>query len=311
MTPADVRPLRACLSLLLVAALWTAPPAAAWNAGGHRLTAAIAWRGLDEGTRAAVAATLARHPDYETWVKRGRQEDPGYAAFLEASTWPDDIKGDRRFHDDAEAPTPALKGFPDMARHRNWHHVDQPVNGVAVSHTGNGELDGRLEALRVLIAHPRATAEARAWALPWLVHLVGDAHQPLHTVSRYDGAGRSDEGGNELWIDNPFHPRRTSMSLHAYWDDLPGPPWLRGARLEETAGRMLAEAGGVATLESTATWIRESRQLARDVAYADLEGEVPTLTAAYHERAQKNARQRVTLAGQRLALLLRQLFAKP
>ena len=295
---------------LVLAALLLSGEAFAWNAAGHRLVAAIAWRGMDETTRGNVVATLSRHPDYETWIKRARHEEPGYVAFLEASTWPDDIKGDKRFHEDDETPTPAQKGFPEMARHRHWHHVDQPVDGAAVKHTGKGELDGRLEAFRVLLGHPRATVEAKAWALPWLIHLVGDIHQPLHTVSRYDAKGRSDEGGNELWIDNPFHPRRTSMTLHAYWDDLPGPPWLRGARLEESASRLLRESTEAATLESIATWLKESRQLARESAYAGLAGEVPTLGADYHERAQAIARQRVTLAGQRLALLLRQLFGK-
>lgn len=301
---------RRLLPAALLAALFASFPAWGWNAGGHRLTAAIAWRGLDDTTRSNVVGLLSRHPDYETWTKRARHDDPGYIAFLEASTWPDDIKGDKRFHENDETPTTLLRGFPDMARHRHWHHVDQPVDAATVRNMGKGELDGRLEAFRVLLGHPRASAEARVWALPWLIHLVGDIHQPLHTVSRYDEKGRSDEGGNELWIDNPFHPRRTSMTLHAYWDDLPGPPWLRGARLEEAATRLLAESSGAVSLDSIAVWLKESRQLAREAAYTGLEGEVPTLGAGYHERAQKIARQRVTIAGQRLALLLRQLFGK-
>jgi hypothetical protein len=41
-------------------------------------------------------------------------------------------------------------------------------------------------------------------------------------------------------IINPFHTRYPSMSLHRYWDDLPGPPWLNGSRIAETAIALLA-----------------------------------------------------------------------
>lgn len=301
-------PRRFLLPLLLLLSIG-APAAHAWNAAGHRLSAAIAWREMDEPTRAAVTRLLERHPDHAVWLRRSSKLAPDYAAFLEASTWADDIKRDQRFHDSDEAPTPALKGFPDMDRHRDWHHVDHPFGEAPRHrHTGKGQLDRQLEQLQRTIGDRRQPLQARAYALPWLLHLVADAHQPLHAVSRYDSEGQGDEGGNALTIDNPFHPRRNSMSLHAYWDDLPGPPWLRGEHLEQAADRLLAGRRAPATPGEPEQWLNESIRLARDIAYADLAGEVPTLSAAYHERAQRTARERVALAGHRLALLLRQLF---
>lgn len=296
---------------LLAASLGAAvSPALAWNGAGHRLVAAVAWRQMDEGTRTTVGRILAAHPDQAAWLARNRQAEPAYAAFLEASTWADDIRRDARFHDDDDTATPAIAGFPDMARHRYWHYVDQPLFAAPVTRPGNGELDLRLARLGEMLAKAGKDESARAYALAWLIHLVGDAHQPLHTVSRYDGEGRGDDGGNALWVDSPFHPRRREMTLHAYWDDLPGPPWLRGSRLEAAADRLMPLGGQPGTPGSVRQWLTEGRKLSETVVYADLDGEVPTLDARYHERAQRTARECVALAGKRLALLLEELLRR-
>ena len=301
--------LRTCISALLLSAslLSISPTAAAWNAAGHRLSAAIAWRQMDTPTREAVGSLLAQHPDYAAWQTRSLSKQPAYTAFLEASTWPDDIKRDKRFHDADESPTPLLAGYSDMGRHRDWHYVDADNTRAR----GSGELDIRLD---LLIRRQETRHEAdsqRAIALAWLIHLLADAHQPLHTASHYDESGRSDEGGNGQWIENPFHPRRSSMTLHTYWDDLPGPPWLRGERLEAAADALEKRAGASLRQNDPGTskqWIAESRALAKSAAYDGLEGEIPTLSADYHERALKTARERVALAGRRLGLLLERLL---
>ncbi|MBI2308332.1 MAG: S1/P1 nuclease [Rhodocyclales bacterium] len=295
------------LCLLLLAA---SAPASAWNAAGHRLTAAIAWREMGASTRAAVGRLLAAHPDHARWIARAREGDADYAAFLAAATWADDIKRDKRFHDDDEAATAGLAGFPDMARHRRWHHADHRLDDGR--RTGNGELDSRLPRLMRTVGQRRAPMPERSYALPWLIHLVADAHQPLHVASRHNDAGDSDDGGNGLWVETPHHPRLREMTLHAYWDDLPGPPWLRGERLEAaaTALRRAAPAGGRAGEVATdaAGWIAESRELARSVAYADLDGEAPVIDEHYHERALRTTKARIGLAGQRLARLLETLL---
>lgn len=295
--------------LLLVAGVFlVSTPAAAWNAAGHRLSAAIAWRQMDAPTRETAGTLLAQHPDYLGWLQRNSSLPPAYAAFLEASTWPDEIKRDKRFHDTDETPTPLLEGFSDMARHRNWHYIDHPVDQTPTAGHSNGELNTRLAILTQSVGSANTNAADRAIALAWLIHLIADAHQPLHAASRYDSEGRSDEGGNALWIDNPYHPRRNSMTLHAYWDDLPGPPWLRGEHLETAAGALMAQSGKLQNADPPQKWLDESLSFARSAAYEGLEGEVPTLTAGYHERATKIARERVALAGKRLGLLLEKLL---
>jgi hypothetical protein len=305
-----------CRQLIATFALFAvliAPlPANAWNAAGHRLSALIAWQQLDESTRDRISHVLAFHPDHERWLTRAKDLPPGLASFLEASTWPDEIKSDHRFYDtDRDEPTTLLPGFPDMARHRHWHYIDRPIGHVPKQHATDGELDRQLQRLTDTISSHKTSTQQRAYALPWLIHLVADAHQPLHTVSRYDAKGRGDEGGNLLTVEHPFHPRLMSMKLHSYWDDLPGPPWLRGRYLERAANAIVADHPPPPSAGGALHWIDESWQIARNDAYPPGDEEVPRLTANFHQNAQAIARKRIAEAGYRLAALLQNLFGRP
>jgi len=296
---------------LLSAALLLPLPAIAWNAAGHRLSALIAWQQLDDATRAEITRLLRKHPDYELWIARAKGVAPEVAAFLEASTWADDIKRDRRFYDAGEeAPSALLPGFPDMTRHRDWHYINRPLGHPPKGVHASGELERQLAALAGTLGNARAAEMQRVYALPWLIHLVADAHQPLHAVSRYDADGRSDEGGNRLSIEPPFHSRLSSISLHTYWDDLPGPPWLRGERLERAAQAIVAAYPPPPPAGGPDRWLDESAQIARDSAYPPADAALPTLTAEFHERAQATARQRIAEAGYRLAALLQRLLGR-
>lgn len=305
----------AALTLLLALLPLTA---SAWNPAGHRLSAFIAWQQLDDNTRRQITHLLTQHPDYERWIARRKSLAPNspvspelaaeLAVFLEAATWPDDIKGDKRFYDAGEdAPTTLLPGFPDMARHREWHYVDRPLDPAPKIPRSNGALGRQLPALIGTLANPRANQRQRAYALPWLIHLVGDAHQPLHAASRYDAAGHSDEGGNLLTIEHPFHPRRSSMSLHAYWDDLAGPPWLRGEALERRARAIVTAYPPPAPAGGPERWLSESWQLAQTLAYPASGDPVPRISETFHELAQATAQRRIAEAGYRLAELLQAL----
>jgi hypothetical protein len=298
-------------ALVVFTALSLLPhPACAWNAAGHRLSALIAWQQLDETTRQQVSRLLAHHPDHERWLARSKDTPLELAAFIEASTWPDDIKGDKRFYNDEDEATKLLPGFPDMARHRHWHYIDRPLGSSSKHHHTKGELDRRLDLLITAVGDTQHSDQQRAYALPWLIHLIADAHQPLHTVSRYDTAGRGDEGGNLLTIKNLFHPRLSSMSLHSYWDDLPGPPWLRGRYLERASATLTAKHPPPPPAGGSKHWIDESWQIAHDSAYPQSDEVEPTLSAEFHETAQAIARKRIAEAGYRLAELLQKLFGR-
>jgi hypothetical protein len=162
------------LTLLLL----IASPAFAWNAAGHRISAMIAWEQLDADTRAAVTALLHQHPDFDRWQTRGKSASTrGLTAFLEASTWPDDIRKDQRFYTaGVEEPTPTLPGFPDMERRLDWHYVDRPLNPAGNLQSSPGKIDRQLEVLaQTLWQAAKQRSVSRAYALPWLIHLVADA----------------------------------------------------------------------------------------------------------------------------------------
>ena len=282
--------------LLIASALLASLPTFAWNAGGHRLSAAIAWQEMSLPTRAAVSALLARHPAFPEWAAQSNGEDPAYIAFLEASTWPDDIRRDPRFVDNAQAtPLVPLNGLTDTTRHRHWHYIDLDARGIA---SGDGELDRRLAQLIELLSNPRATENDKAYALPWLIHLIGDIHQPLHVGSRHD------EGGNRYVINDPFNPRLPESNLHRWWDDRPAPPWLRGKYIERAVARLLARYPEATVQGNVALWKEESWRLAHTRAYPD----GPTISAEFRDAADSIAGRRIVEAGRRLGRLLEILF---
>ena len=301
---------RSAKAFLLLLLLGFVPTAAAWNAAGHRISAMIAWENLDGASRLAVTMILRAHPDFDRWLARSKGGDPGQSAFVEASTWPDDIRRDRRFYTaGSEEPTPTLDGFPDMERRLDWHYVDRPLDPAANIGAPAGEIERQIHRLAGVVGNPRTSPAERAYALPWLVHLVGDAHQPLHAASRYSADGRSDQGGNAVVIVNPFNTRYPVTTLHRYWDDLPGPPWLRDSRLAAAVGGLTARYPAPRNGTAATLWLNESWRLAGDHAYPPSGDEVPTISPGFHQQALEIANRRVTEAGYRLAALLRTVLA--
>ena len=294
-----------CAAFFLVFPL----PVLAWNAAGHRLIAVIAWEHLRPEVRGEVTLLLHRHPDHARWLRRAGEEDSDRRVFIEASTWPDDIRKDKRFYSvGSDDPTPTLPGFPDMERRRSWHYVNIPLNATPDATPLSGQIDRQLAVLARTLGAPDADQQERTYALPWLIHLVGDAHQPLHTSVRLDTEGKWDKLGNGLEVHNPFNSRKPVSTLHAFWDDLPGPPWLRGDRLDQASQALMAEHPRPTRSTSSQRWIEESWQIARDSAYPPENGTMPTITETFYEKSREIADRRVAQAGYRLADLLNQSF---
>ena len=302
--------------LFILAAVFCAAPSGAWawNAAGHRLVAAIAWNEMKPKAREEAARLLRLHPDYSRWLARAGAEDADRRVFIEASTWPDEIRKDARFYSAGKGePTPALPGFPDMERRSDWHYVSIPLDAGFDGKPLSGQLDRRLpELVRTLDeAGPQTDAE-RIYALPWMIHLAGDSHQPLHASAQPGGAGRWDKLGNGLQVRNPFNPRKPVSTLHAFWDDLPGPPWLRGDRLDAAAQALAAAHARVNRSVDTERWIEESWRLARDKAYPAVQpgsDDVPEITETFYAASRVIADRRVAQAGFRLAAVLNRAFA--
>ena len=154
-------------------------------------------------------------------------------------------------------------------------------------------------------------------ALAWLLHLVGDVHQPLHTSARvtdHPGEEEGDRGGNTVLLHREgwFSDRR--VNLHSYWDRIFATA--RGQRFWESESawveRLAAEAVAVwpeARLEAEVAvgepgvWAREGLGIAQSVVYPGVvRGEEPS--GAYEELALATSRRAVALAGYRLGRLV-------
>jgi len=290
------------LALLLLAAT----SLNAWNRDGHMTVAWIAYQHLSPPVKAQVDSILQNHPDYVTWTRDlPAGADRGLEAFLHSSYWPDEMRGDTRLWDNLGKeihPTPLLPGFPDMKVHKDWHFINVPI--VAAGQTGvpSGGVN-IVERLAAFQAEPLS-----AYNLAWLVHLVGDVHQPLHCVARFTGrhlsetTGRDvgDLGGNLFQIDDP------AKNLHSLWDRALGTTDSR-PEFVNTAASLSATADSVARLD-TASWVEESVELAKNLVYkiGDDAGNSspPSVTPEYRAALQKAARERIAAAGYRLAALL-------
>ena len=266
-------------------------PAFAWNGAGHRVVALIAWQQLSPATQQRVGTLLAAHPDHARWLEIADKQGAA-AVFAEASTWADAIRNDDRYHDAGRGePTPPVDGRFDSRRQRHWHYVDHAADG----RPNKGELDRQIVRLSRLL--DTGTADEQTYALPWLIHLVADLHQPLHV------GNSSDEGGTRITIENPFNRRQPFVTLHAYWDDLPGPSSLRGRRLQREVERLIASQRPPAQGDVD-LWREESRHL-HTIAYPHQAGSLlPIVDEAFLQKAKATTDRRLTEAGYRLGRLL-------
>jgi hypothetical protein len=293
---------------LFIAAPLTAP-LQAWNATGHRIIAAIAYERLTPGVRAKVDELIRRHPDYGTLFTKDAPAEPAArarAAFLYAATWPDAIRGDVRFYDETRkdaTPTPLLNGFPDMGRHGTWHYYDIPYAPDGF-HAPRQKPPHALSELRRLIEEiATAPPLEQAYDLPWLVHIEGDVHQPLHATSRFlQSQPKGDSGGNFVYLS-------PNTNLHAVWDNAAGTD-ISDAYISAYAAAVTAEFPAPRTPSiDPKRWLDESYRLVKSDVYTfGLETgtrERPLmLPAGYQDQAKRIARQRIALAGYRLAAVL-------
>ncbi len=280
------------VGVLLLAA---GPCAWAWGAQGHRTIGAIADRLLTPRAQATIDSLL--RDDLDRYGERSHR-----TTLEEVSTWADEIRG-------------------TSAAHSSWHYDDIPVCGRARQgeYCPNGQCNTeQLKRMLTILSDTRTTHRERNEALKWVVHLVGDIHQPLHA------ADNADRGGNDVIVllAGVRTPRR--MTLHGVWDNqlvrlalqtrnTRRPPDDIDALAIEA--RRLVRARGQGTPDS---WAEESHRLAREVAYHYSSFACRTapvgavvLDAAYQRAAESVVREQLLLAGARLAGLLNQTFASP
>ncbi len=190
---------------LLSAAL----PAHAWGPLGHRLVARLAEDGLSPAARVELDRLLAAEPG---------------ATLAGIATWADELRGS----------DPVLG-----RRTAAWHYVNIGEAGCryqAKLHCPDGDcVNAALEAQARILADRRRSDAERLQALKFVVHMAGDAHQPLHAGNFHD------RGGNRHQIN--FRGKGTN--LHALWDSgmlntrgMDEDAWLRRLRAQPAPARV-------------------------------------------------------------------------
>jgi hypothetical protein len=273
------------------------------------IVAAVAYDRLEPAVRDRVDVLLKLNPQYGSWVRGVARSGAGQVAFLRASTWPDFIKRPAAgYTDDGNRPTGPDSsrniGYADRLEHRYWHYIDLPfsTDGTPLVDPVSPNAETQIEALRAALSAASTSDDIRSYDLVWLLHLVGDVHQPLHATSRFSAAlPHGDEGGNLVKITcSPACER----NLHAFWDDVLGKSTSPSAAIA-AAGKL-----GVPPASpdlATDHWIHESLALAETAAYVSPVGEAAgpyPLSTAYRTAALATARRRVLVAGARLAGVL-------
>ncbi|WP_379488717.1 S1/P1 nuclease [Novosphingobium soli] len=272
--------------LLIVAALCAlaSGPALAWGGLGHRTVGAIAMANVKPATRAAIRRLLAHERELDTPACSLRTIE-------DAATWPDCIKGERW----------------RWAYQNAWHYHDQPICGTfdlkqlcrdGMCATAQIARDERL------LANRKLAPVLRLEALAFLVHFVGDIHQPLHVGEN------EDQGGNAVKADYGMAPGR---NLHSIWDGVLAERAITSARPPLVRVYTAAEKARLAT-GGTEDWARESYEISRDFLYPlAFGGKLPcdvkepqkvVWTNAAIEQAIPVVDERIQRAGLRLAEVL-------
>ena len=248
---------------MLGALILSAAPGFAWGPEGHRLVARMAQDLLTPAAAARVQATLA----------------PG-ETIAGLASWADEVRRTRKETEpwhfiDIEISSPGL----DMKR-------DCPAAGCVIS---------KIEQFRSQWRDARLSPEQRREALLFLVHFVGDMHQPLHCSDNHD------KGGNETAVEF----EGTRMNLHRLWDS----GLLDHMPPEDQLFAMLEKAITPAQKAewprgSVENWAQESFETARRVVYRELPKTAGRPREAYERTAEPVVELQLEKAATRLAAIL-------
>jgi hypothetical protein len=289
-------------------------PSYGWGPKGHMMVAAVAYQKLTQRTKDRVDVLLSLNPDRVNWfdlIPAGTSPArTKMMIFMIAATYPDRIKSDPDFHSDGphggnrppnDDTAGRNTGFDDFARHKYWHFVDKPFtqdNSIGPPVPTPNAMERIIRFRAVLTSNQ--PDELKSYDLSWLLHLIGDVHQPLHCITRVSaGSPEGDDGGNGVKLSSP-------ANLHSFWDGVPGAGDSPATALAALSSLPAAPAGAANDLD-VHHWIDESFALSATV-YKNPpigNGSGPfTLTNAYKASAKSIAQKRIALAGARLAKIL-------
>lgn len=257
----------------------------AWIDTGHMVVAAIAESKLTPRAKSMATDLL----------KVGGT--PRTSTFVTAACWADDTK---------------------TRDNGPWHYINQHFrddNRPTANQPLPENVVWAIERFRAVLADARQPAQARADALRYLLHFVGDIHQPLHTVARdTEEHPEGDRGGNLFPVQRPPGWTEEPRQLHLLWDFGCGAFMPVGRPLDTEGQRTIRDQAAAIIREFPPSkfaelrqmdpmqWAREGLTLAKGYVYTMRPGDVPS--QQYLEQGARLCRKRAALAGYRLAALL-------
>jgi hypothetical protein len=310
----------------------------AWDHPAHMTTAAIAFMEIEQSNPELIdklELLFMAHPDASPfWVAAGdsRGKERAKRMFIEGARWADDTKG--TIHD---RPTWHTARWPIVTK-------DAPPEAKAAAEARKGRPAGQaIEALVMnfaMLASAETNHSERASALSWLLHLVGDIHQPLHVSDQYSKEFPAGNGAGTLeYVMDPVNG--IPIPLHLLWDSnvyrstsLDAVEHNAQALVKKYPRNRFPNLTGLQGPGDFERWARESYQVAADFAYGygietvtdpdkDLDSDkavkkmvayivhgippvdsAPEVPAEYWDRLQQVAQRRITLAGYRIADLV-------
>jgi len=278
-----MRPSRIFAALIAVLALIPSP-ALAWWEYGHETVAKIALAEVRPQTRLAIAKLIRHAPELDTPTCPIRNIE-------DASVWADCIKG--------------LK--ERFSYQSSWHYqnvdVCKPFDLKAACRDGNC-VSAQITRNAKLLADRTLPTRERLMALAFLIHFVGDVHQPLHAGERGDLGGNRQLGSYGIFAGS-------KLNIHAIWDG-----YLAERAISSPPGPDALTTRAAMATGTVEDWSRESWQVARSF-YASVQGGDPCVAPvarakvdeAAIERLIPVARDQVAKGGARLARLLDEAFS--
>ena len=251
----------------------TPAPAFAWGKTGHRVVAAIADAQLSGLARAHVKEILGEAESLD-----------------EAANWPDEMRSNpSSFWQKTSTP---------------WHYVT--LNGIVYDHAPpEGDALEALNKYSAVLRDPNANLADKQLALRFVVHIVGDLHQPLHVGKCCDS------GGNDIKV--KWFGR--DLNLHSVWDSaLVDEQQLSFTEMTAKLQRHTSNADVIAWWDiNPRDWMSESAQI-RETIYPRPSNDpkkVPELSYSYVYQNTPIMERRLKQAGVRLAAYLNALYAEP
>jgi hypothetical protein len=267
------------LYIIFISILLSSSSAYAWNAVGHRVIAEIAYEQLTPQVKTKVDALTAVmfHSPYPQ------------ARFMRAAIWPDKYR------------------FKNKSTFF-WHFIDMPIirDGVSAKQPNPENVTWSIPQAEKMLKNNNAIDYERAKNLSFLIHFFGDIHQPLHCAELFSRLFlNGDEGGNLYRIQSPV-----GDNLHQFWDrgaglflSDPGKYQFHHQQIQQIAQnwtRQYPRTFFASQLKekSPTQWAQDSYRIAQ-FAYTTPMDAVPS--DAYVQQSQTLVRERVVLAGDRLA----------